>query len=985
MYRRSARLLSSSRSVLEKEKLLYSKTLHLPKTSFGPKIPSRDDRQQLVKTSSQDLYKWQSERENYSQEFTLHDGPPYANGDLHLGHSLNKIVKDIINRFELIYNNSKINYRPGWDCHGLPIEMKATSNKSVSKSNPKEIRAACRSLASSMIDRQREQFEEFGIMTDFHTPYITMSHNYEINQLRVFQKLMENGLLTRQMKPVWWGCETKTALAEAELEYNSEHKSVAIFVKFPIQTQNFYKTIRDKYNLPIKDGDLKFLIWTSTPWTIPANKAICVHKELVYTILRNSTTGENLVVADSLANEILKLDESFTKYESEIEILGSELIGLEYSNPASQSKETFPVLHGDHVSDTAGSGLVHTAPAHGAEDYLIGKKHGLDIYSSIDECGRFLESNIPDGFKSLHGEKVTEKTGLWKCINIISDSGMIYHINKSYKHSYPYDWRSQKPVVQRATPQWFINVEKIKETALQALEKVQFVPESGRNRLPLFIRNRNEWCISRQRVWGVPLPIIYNKQTGAPIVEMKTIEYIIDRIDEYGTDEWFEQEECIARWLPDHLKDNSNIYSKGTDTMDVWFDSGTSWTTLLNAENTQSDTPIADLYLEGSDQHRGWFQSSLLNRIISSGVEGKHFKPVAPFKKIITHGFTLDKNNDKMSKSKGNVIVPKQVLNGGGKPHLPTLGVDGLRLWVASSNYTSDVSVSTEILLRVFENVKKLRVTLKYMLGNLNDFDKPIDYSSLNPLDKYVLSRLYKLQANGVEHYKSHNFSRVVKEINSHVSTDLSAYYFDISKDCLYTDAADSHRRRSIQTVLQIILKTYIGLLAPIQPLLTQEVWDAYSGKFGIEEKSPFMVGEWNNFYQLPKSYLDENVEADFQKIWAVRENAYKLLEDLRIQGFFKNKLETQVNITVDGDSSIANLLKEHQKFLDDYFLVSKVKINESIEEYHSEKRNMFSIDGSNISIEVGPSQNFKCPRCWKFISEEVEELCTKCESVVHV
>ncbi|KAF8001740.1 hypothetical protein HF325_004241 [Metschnikowia pulcherrima] len=623
---------------------LYSKTLLLPRTTFSPKLPSPDERQILLQKTGKDLYLWQKHRKDFKKEFVLHDGPPYANGDLHLGHSLNKILKDIINRFELIRNDSKVNYVPGWDCHGLPIEKKAVGNDE--NLDAVEIRRRCKELAQSMIEKQKTQFNDFAIMSDLDDTYVTMSHEYEKAQLKIFLKLMENGLLSRQLKP-----------------------------------------------------------------------AVCVNRGFTYTILRNPETGRKVIVAKDLAKSILELDPAYK--ETGQEIGGDELEGQTYENPSFRTGEIFPVIHGDHVTASTGTGIVHNAPAHGVEDYLIGKKHGLTVASAVDERGHYIRNNIPMGFQELADKHIQSGKTIKRLLEILEESEMLYKGTSKYTHSYPYDWKANQPVIQRATPQWFVNVDRIKETALKLLENVTFVPESGRNRLSSFVQNRNEWCISRQRVWGVPLPIVYHKETHEPLEDIELVEHIVHKLGELGTDQWFVPEENISRWLPSHI-DASQFY-KGKDTMDVWFDSGTSWSTLIKSDNDfSSGRHLADVYIEGSDQHRGWFQSSLLNRIIASG-DGEEFKAVAPYKKIITHGFTLDKENDKMSKSKGNVIVPSDVISGGKNSSIPTLGVDGLRLWVASSNYTLDVSVSSEVLRRVLENVKKLRVTLKFILGNLQD------------------------------------------------------------------------------------------------------------------------------------------------------------------------------------------------------------------------------------------------------------------------
>lgn len=957
-------------TIARSDKVNYSKTLQLPKTAFGPKIPQGDARSQLIDTTSNDIYQWQWQARADVPQFTLHDGPPYANGDLHMGHALNKILKDIINRWELLHGGKRINYRPGWDCHGLPIEMKALERHIAAKQDPKtltacEIRSTCRALALEMIDKQRTQFKEFAIMADFSKPYITMTHDYEISQLKVFRKLMENGLLTRQLKPVWWGCETTTALAEAELEYNEKHKSTAIFVKFPMVLLEL--TTKLQSQVP-EISSIKLLIWTSTPWTIPANQGICINRNFDYGLVRNNATGEHLVVAAELAELVAKLHDEYEVVDG-VTFTGEELLGQKYVHPASQTTQEFPVIHGDHVSAAAGSGLVHTAPAHGGEDYLIGKNHGFLIASSVNGEGRYIKDNIPKGYHGLADAKVTAGATIANVINLMAENDMIYHVNKKFIHSYPYDWRSKTPVIQRATPQWFVNVERIKQVASKALDDVQFVPQLGKNRLLLFVQNRNEWCISRQRTWGVPLPIVYDKHTDEPVEDLAVVDHIIAKIDEFGTDEWFTEEDDILRWLPEGF--NGADYVKGKDTMDVWFDLGTSWTTLLSSPveaGFSNDEPLADIYLEGSDQHRGWFQSSLLNKIVSSGVNGDNFKPVAPFAKIITHGFTLDKSGQKMSKSKGNVISPAHAMAGGGKPFLPALGTDGLRLWVASLSYTSDVAVSPEVLSRVFETVKKLRVTFKFLLGNLYQFKQPVDYENLAPLDKYVLSKLATLQQRAIANFEDHGYQKIINDLNTNMNTELSALYFDISKDCLYTDAADSPRRRAIQTVIAEVAKVYLSILAPIQPILVQEVWHEYRQLFDIDEPTPFHK-PWS-YYQVPQQFHNPEVEAEFNEIWALRDQVYRQMEQLRNDGGFKNKLELKLHLKLDSP-----VIAKHQQWLDDYFLVSEVEVNTSPES---------EVLSSSEVVDIVRSPHAKCPRCWKFIAPEPETLCQKCDAVVN-
>jgi len=963
------------------DKTSYSKTLQLPQTKFSPKIPRGSARDELINRTGIDIYKWQQQHKINYKPFVLHDGPPYANGKLHVGHALNKICKDIIIRYQLIHEDKLIKYQPGWDCHGLPIELKVehTLGKSEFK-DPVEIRKACREYAMNMIENQRKEFLELGIMTDFTKPYITMDHKFESNQLQVFSKLVENGLLSQQLKPVWYGCDTQTALAEAELEYNDKHKSVAIYVKFPVVDDKLgnYLQQRDP-NVSLVNEQIKLLIWTSTPWTIPANKTICVSEHLTYTLIKKG--DELLVVAKPLAEEVLKLDPEYSLVN--IEIPGSELIGIHYVNPAAQDNMKRPVIHGDHVVGTAGTGLVHSAPAHGREDYLVAKQNGITIESScVDNKGKYIVEELPPGFQKLGALKVNEIRSNMLCVDVLKQHDMIYNVNKNFVHSYPYDWRSQTPVIQRATPQWFVNVDKIKPFAREALERVNFHPASGYNRLTSFIENRDEWCISRQRSWGVPLPIVYAADTHKPVLDLAVINHTITKIDEFGTDEWFVKESDISRWLPSNM-DGTNYY-KGQDTMDVWFDSGTSWSTLRdNIKECNNDTtqPLADVYLEGSDQHRGWFQSSLLNKVIYSGNIGESFQALAPYKAVITHGFITDAHGQKMSKTKGNIFSPHEAIEGCKKPWTPFLGTDGLRLWAASSNYQQDVGFHPEVLTRVSEVGKKYRVTFKYLLGNLYDFDAPVAYSQLSDLDKYILHTLHQLQSTCAGYYKSYNFSRVVSLVNAHVNSILSAIYFDVSKDCLYTDKASSMRRRAIQTVLNDILKTYVGILAPIQPLTVQEVWDEYVNINQNVSDSPFK--ESSTTFKLPDDYINHDLESQFNIFFKLRDEIYKEIETLKQNNFFKNKLELEINLTnpLGKDSTLFEFIKSNESYLDDLFLVSKVKL---VDNGEVDNLQIMDIGGEEIGVAIKHSDDYKCGRCWKYTAPEPESLCGKCNDVVN-
>lgn len=904
----------------------YSSTLNLPKTLFSPKVPSGDKLHNFLTTTTSLLYDWQlkqpvnaylganpnpnpnpnsNPQKQLTSRFILHDGPPYANGDLHLGHALNKVLKDIINRYHLLYKDQQIHYTPGWDCHGLPIELKVTRPGQ----DPVSIRQKSRELANSMIDKQQLQFEQFGIMSNWQK-YKTMDHSFEINQLKIFKKVIDNQLLIRQLKPVWYGVDTKTALAEAELEYK-DHVSLAIHAKFKLEN----------------DPSTSVLIWTSTPWTLKANQAICVNKNLEYVKITNG--HENLIIGKFAADDILKLDSSFYILEP---VDTTELLKCRYINPL--TNQICPILHGDHVIES-GTGLVHTAPAHGAEDYFIGLSNNLKIESVVNDEG---ELDFVEG-------KVNQVATIKKCIDIYKQLNMVYHVAK-YNHSYPYDWRLKTPVIQRATPQWFINVDKIKSITLAALENVQFLPETGKTRLSSFIKGRNEWCISRQRSWGVPIPIIYYK--GTPQIEW--VDFIINKMDKLGTNAWFDTSVPLTEWIPEEFTGSIQDIHKGIDTMDVWFDSGTSWTILDD---------IADVYLEGSDQHRGWFQSSILNKIISTGDNGK-FQESSCFKKVITHGFVLDKNNTKMSKSQGNIIAPSDLVNGTGKLSLVgKLGIDGLRLWIAGSNYTGDVNISNEILSRVQENLKKFRVTFKFLLGNLGDnFTNIPPMDTINEFDRYILDKLYHLQKASEHNYQDYNFQKVIRDINNNM-TLMSSLYFDANKDCLYTDSVDNMRRQGIQYVLQETLKVYIGILSPILPILTQEVWGFTPWKEIAD--APFqMPYSWYTLTPMPHN---------FDSIPELRDIIFTKFESLRKQGLFKKNLELIVGV---GNKALLIVDKE---VLSDILLVSNVYDIQTDMEWIDE------VDTNLGPVKIGLSKLHKCPRCWKHNSDD--GLCQRCHLVV--
>jgi isoleucyl-tRNA synthetase len=976
----------------------YSNTVFLPNTEFG----SRSD-QKLIDTvlkpqTMEQLYDWNIKRplkdDDINNLFILHDGPPYANSNLHVGHALNKILKDIITRYELMLGK-KVHYVPGWDCHGLPIELKtleklSKERKEVEKKLKKDLKKAnidetekaqiqqqlhdlkhsklskidivklATEHALSAVSTQSKEFQEMGVMGDFNNPYLTLKNSYITDQLRIFKKFFDNGLVHRQEKPVYWGCENATALAEGELEYNSQHKSKAAYVKFPII--KISEKLKEKLGGEIVDSGISALIWTSTPWTLASNLAISINEDFDYTIIKSEKFG-NLVVSNELVPSLSKFLE-FTP--SNIYFKGQELLSCEYSSEILNDGKTYPFLHGTHVTNGTGTGLVHTAPGHGQDDYIVCLKNGIKPYSPVDNYGKYT-NEISDNLKDFVGLKVLTD-GNSKMIEKIQDLGILIHLDDNYIHSYPYDWRSKKPIIIRATPQWFIDVSKIKDITISQLnENVKFHPSRGINRLSSFIRNRNEWCISRQRSWGVPIPVLYHRETGEVLLNDEIIEQIIKVIEEENIDGWFKQVENkngdISRWLPLKYQHLSKDYTLGTDTMDVWFDSGSSWTTIekyLSDENLLDQVEkrgyLADIYLEGSDQHRGWFQSSVLTKI---GTSNKNESIVMPYKGIVTHGFTLDEKGEKMSKSIGNTISPNDILNGNKSNGIPKVGIDGLRLWVAQSDYTNDVNIGSTILKHVGDNLKKIRFTFKFLLGNLKDFEKPlIEYHEMNKLDQYILSKLWKLNKECQVDYEQYNYFKIIQKINHFINVDLSSIYFDIRKDSLYTDKLNSNKRISTLCTFEEILQSLVSILSPIIPIITQEVWNNMSKRLTSGLNTPFHSTWYNN---KENNYIKENheVERDFTSLLKYKDNVNLLVNGLKDTKVIRSALETVVTIPAND----AVLMKYSEEDLCDIFVVSEV------------------LRGDELKVE--PSSKCKCPRCWKHNAEVEGSLCRRCSEVV--
>ncbi|MEY2856318.1 MAG: hypothetical protein RLZZ74_627, partial [Cyanobacteriota bacterium] len=712
----------------------YKETVNLPQTEFNMRANAVQREPELQQFWAENQIYEQLSQNNIKDSFILHDGPPYANGSLHMGHALNKVLKDIINKYKLLQGH-KINYIPGWDCHGLPIELKVLQkmkSKERQELTPLKLRQKAKEFAIQAQEEQCASFKRYGIWGDWEQPYLTLTPDYEAAQIGVFGQMVLKGHIYRGLKPVHWSPSSRTALAEAELEYPEGHTSPSIYVAFPV-TQLGEDAAKLTPYLP----NLKVAIWTTTPWTIPGNLAVAVNGELEYAVAQSSD-GQYLVVAKDLVEQLSAT--LGTDLTVKTTLLGKELENTAYRHPLFD-RESKVVIGGDYITTESGTGLVHTAPGHGQEDYITGQKYGLPILSPVDDGGRFTEE--AGKFVGLQviakgNEKVSE--GNQAIIDALQESGALLK-HEEYAHKYPYDWRTGKPTIFRATEQWFASVEGFRDEALKAIAEVTWIPPQGEKRITPMVSDRSDWCISRQRAWGVPIPVFYDEETNEPLLTEETINHVQSIIAEKGSDAWWEI--SVEELLPESYRQNGRTYRKGTDTMDVWFDSGSSWAAVAKGRNLKY--PV-DMYLEGSDQHRGWFQSSLLTSVATNGI--------APYKTVLTHGYVVDKDGYKMSKSKGNGIPPIVIIEGGniklkdyktGKEKSVKFdpnGADVLRLWVASVDYTADVRVGEGFIKQTSDSYRKVRNTARFLLGNLHDFDPKQDavaYADLPELDKYML------------------------------------------------------------------------------------------------------------------------------------------------------------------------------------------------------------------------------------------------------
>ncbi|MDI6689649.1 MAG: isoleucine--tRNA ligase [Actinomycetota bacterium] len=930
----------------ESKSVNYKETLNLPRTAFPMKANLAQREPEILEFWERvDIYKLILEQTKGRPVFVLHDGPPYANGDIHLGHTLNKVLKDIVVKYKSM-RGYFCPFVPGWDCHGQPIEHEVEKRLGVerSKISRMQLRKRCKNYALKYVNRQREQFKRLGVRGDFKNPYLTLDYSYEATNIEIFGRLYDRGLIYKGKKPIYWCYRCETALAEAEIEYEEE-KSPSIYVKFPIKG-NFAPLGRHKKP--------KFvLIWTTTPWTLPANVAVAVHPDVYYSAVE--VNGEIYLLLDHLLEQVFK-EVGIQNYKILKKFKGKELKGLVYVQPL-QGWDC-PMVLADFVAFDQGTGCVHIAPGHGQEDFEVGLQHHLPAPMPVDGKGFFTKEA-----GKFRGKHILEANQF--IIDDLKRRNLLLY-NTTIIHSYPHCWRCKKPVIFRATEQWFISVDKdrLRKEALEEITKVKWIPEWSENRIASMVKERPDWCISRQRSWGVPIPVFYCKNCQKPLVSKETIAAVVDLFKREGADSWFKK--SAEEILPSGMVCSSCSgpkFTKETNILDVWFESGISHAAVL--KNRSELVWPADLYLEGSDQHRGWFQSSLLTSV---GVEDR-----APYRAVLTHGFLVDQLGRKMSKSLGNVIDPLEVIK--------ESGADILRLWVASADYTTDIAVSREILERISEAYRRLRNTARYLLGNLHDFDPRKDalrYEDLEEIDKWALLRLHKLLLKVTKAYEEYKFHLVYHAIYNFCVTDMSAFYLDVLKDRLYTSKVDSPKRRSAQTVLFEILVNLAKILSPILAFTSEEIWQNIPEEY--RDKISVQLCPWP---EVQEEYLDRYLEERWDRLLEVRDEVLKALEIARDEKLVGNSLEAAV--TIHAPSDLYGFLDGYKDMLPTIFIVSQVNLSPSTEApgkaFRSERLR-------DVSILISKAVGEKCERCWNF-SESVgrdakhKKLCARCVEVV--
>jgi isoleucyl-tRNA synthetase len=928
----------------------WKDTCNLPRTGFSMKANLHTAEPEAVaRWDGMDLYGQLRRVRSGLPSFILHDGPPYANGEIHIGTALNKVLKDFVVKSRSMAGLDSP-YVPGWDCHGLPIELKVDRQLGAKKREMSvaDFRRECRAYAAKYVDIMRTEFKRLGVHGEWSNPYLTMSYGYQAAIVRALGRFVEQGMVYKGKKPVHWCMHCRTALAEAEVEYEP-HTSPSIFVEFPLADSSRDELAR---RLPALAGrNVSALIWTTTPWTIPSNLAVAFHPDFQYGAYPVGDT--TVIVAKDLADKVAAATGK-TFGEPLATFTGRELERLVFRHPL-YDRDSLAVL-GDYVTLDAGTGVVHTAPGHGADDYHTGIKYGLEIYGPLDPGGHFLET--VDLFAGLQVFEANPKIEA-----ALAERGRLWH-RENYDHSYPHCWRCHNPVIFLATSQWFIAMdsEELRQRALRAIDDTRWIPSWGRDRIYNMIANRPDWCISRQRVWGVPIPAVDCKACGQPLLTTELVERAATVFDEHGADAWYERP--IDEFLPPGLTCTAcggREFERESNILDVWFDSGSSHEAVL--PNWAGLRWPADIYLEGSDQHRGWFHSSLL---VGLGTRGR-----APFNQVLTHGFVVDENGKKMSKSRGNTVSPQEVM--------AQSGADVLRLWVSMADYREDMRLGKEILARVVEAYRKIRNVLRVLAGNLYDFDPTVDAvdrSRMQEIDRWAMARYEQVASRIVAAYEDYDYPAVYQAANSFITVDLSAFYVDVTKDRMYTFGPRSEARRSGQTVMFLIADGLARLLAPILPFTTDELWRNLPGPRPASvhlSVFPSELAQWK----------DDDLLARWQQLAAVRDQVNVALEEKRQQKAIKSNLSAKVRLAASAE--YVPLLQHYREQLPALFGVSQVDVMDTLGELLDESLGGGDADlGAPVRVEIDKAEGVKCERCWRYVPSVSDDpgfkgLCERC------
>ncbi len=924
-------------------------TLNLPSTSLAMRANATVREVEIQKIWEElNIYEEILNKNSKEKSFVLHDGPPYLSSEkIHVGTALNKILKDIL----IKYKSQKgyyAPYVPGYDGHGLPIENAVVKNIKGGRSalTPAELRAKCREFAHKNLKGQESEFKRLGVLGNWENPYLSIAPEYEAEQVRVFGEMYKKGYVEKGLKPVYWCASCETALAEAEVEY-ADITSTSIYVRFKFD-ENSTSEIKSKLNLDT-EKDFYAVIWTTTPWTIPSNMAICLHEKFEYSFFEYK--NDIYFIAGELLGTFLN-DAEWE--EGDIKVLGSlkgaELENLTTDHPICNRKS--PIILGDHVTLEAGTGAVHTAPGHGLEDYEVGVKYGIEVFSPLDSKGVWTHQ-VPEleGVPYYKGEEAI--------IAKLNEVGALVK-SQEISHSYPHCWRCKKPVIYRATPQWFVKVDKFKKETLDAIKNVKWIPASGEVRISNMVANRSDWCISRQRAWGVPIPIFYCEDCGEVIVNDETIEHVAQMFEKESSDAWVKYE--ASELLPEGFvcsKCGKNHFKKENDIMDVWFDSGVSWRAVLDARKDELLGAPCDMYLEGSDQHRGWFQSSLLTAIATKGI--------APYKEVLTHGFVFGEDGRKMSKSLGNYIRPDDIIK--------NYGADILRLWAASVDYRNDIKIGDNIIKQLSEIFKKTRNTARFLLGNLFDFDPEVDkvaYDELEAIDKFALHKLNILIENVDKAFENYEFYKYFQYLQNFAAVDLSSFYLDIVKDRLYTKGKKSLSRRAVQTVMYEILWTILEILAPVMPHQAEDIFLNMPENQRKGLKS-VLLSSWPT---VNTKYENKELEEEFTELLGIRESVSKAIEPLRSgdEKIIGSSLEARVEIIAEKPE----LLNKYSDILADFFIVSQAVCTS---EFSENALNTLEVENYKISIFKAAGE--KCQRCWKYRELNESGICEDCANAI--